>query len=102
MEGDDDYNEFEKGNADSEGIEKVSAGSVHKGDLLMIKGHPCKIASSSTAKTGKHGSAKAMFTGIDIFNGNKYECTYSTQDNVEAPVCKRVEYALINIDDDGF
>jgi translation initiation factor 5A len=95
-------NEFTKGDAGSEGIERVSAGSLHKGDLVMIKDHPCRVVAFSTAKTGKHGSAKAMITGIDIFTANKYECTFSTGDNVDAPVCKRSEYTLINIEDDGF
>ena len=68
----------------------------------MIKDRPCKVVSFSTAKTGKHGSAKAMVTGIDIFTANKYECTFSTGDNVDAPVVKRLEYSLINIDDEGY
>ena len=97
-----EYNEFESSNAGSTGMEKVYAGSLHKGDLVMIKGHPCKVMAFSTAKTGKHGSAKAMITGIDLFNSNKYECTFSTGDNVDAPVVKRVEYSLINIEDDGY
>ena len=96
-----DY-QFEAGDAGSAGIEKVSAGSLKKGDLVMIKGHPCKVVSFSTAKVGKHGSAKAMVTGIDIFTSNKYECTFSTGDNVDAPLMKRIEYTLINIEDDGF
>jgi translation initiation factor 5A len=98
---DSDY-QFEAGDAGSAGIEKVSAGSLKKGDLVMIKGHPCKVVSFSTAKTGKHGSAKAMVSGIDIFTSNKYECTFSTGDNVDAPVMKRLEYTLVNIEDDGF
>ena len=68
----------------------------------MIKGHPCKVVSFSTAKTGKHGSAKAMVTGIDIFSSSKYECTFSTGDNVDAPVMVRKEYTLINIEEDGY
>ena len=98
---DSDY-QFENADSGSAGIEKVSAGSLKKGDLVMIKGHPCKVVSFSTAKTGKHGSAKAMVTGIDIFSSNKYECTFSTGDNVDAPLMKRVEYTLVNIEDDGF
>jgi len=94
--------QFETGDAGSGGIEKVSAGSLKKGDLVMIKGHPCKVVSFSTAKTGKHGSAKAMVTGIDIFSSNKYECTFSTGDNVDAPLMKRQEFTLINIEDDGY
>jgi translation initiation factor 5A len=68
----------------------------------MIKGRPCKVVSFSTAKTGKHGSAKAMVTGIDIFTASKYECTFSTSDNVDAPLQTKIEYTLINIDDEGF
>ena len=58
----------------------------------MIKGKPCKVTDFSTAKTGKHGAAKAMVTGIDIFNGNKLECTFSTGDNVDSPVVQKIEY----------
>jgi translation initiation factor 5A len=98
-----DYEEsFETGDAGSGGIEKISAGNLKKGSLVMIKGHPCKVVSFSTAKTGKHGSAKAMITGIDIFTSNKYECTFSTGENVDAPVLTRTEYTLINIDDEGY
>ncbi len=68
----------------------------------MIKGHPCKVVSFSTAKTGKHGAAKAMVTGIDIFSSSKYECTFSTTDNVDAPLVVRKEYTLNYIDDEGF
>ena len=68
----------------------------------MIKGHPCKVVSFSTAKTGKHGAAKAMVTGIDIFTSNKYECTFGSGDNVDAPLVVLREYTLINIDDEGF
>ncbi len=96
-----DY-DFAGGDAGSAGIEKVSAGSLKKGDLVMIKGRPCKVASMTTAKPGKHGSAKAIITAIDIFTSNKLETTFSTGDNVDAPVVKRVEYTLINIEEDGY
>lgn len=96
-----DY-DFEKSDAGSALIEKVSAGSLHKGDLVMIKDHPCKITAYTTAKPGKHGAAKAIMTGTDLLTGSKYECTYSTGDTVDAPLVKRTEYNLINLDDDGF
>jgi translation initiation factor 5A len=96
-----DY-QFEQGDSGSAGIEKIQAGSLKIGSLVMIKGHPCKVVSFSTAKTGKHGAAKAMVTGIDIFSSNKYECTFSTGENVDAPVVERKEYTLNFIDDEGF
>lgn len=96
-----DY-QFEQGDSGSAGIEKIQAGCLKIGSLVMIKGHPCKVVSFSTAKTGKHGAAKAMVTGIDIFSANKYECTFSTGENVDAPVVDRKEYTLNFIDDEGF
>jgi translation initiation factor 5A len=43
-----------------------------------------------------------MVTGIDIFSSSKYECTFSTTDNVDAPLVVRKEYTLNYIDDEGF
>jgi len=43
-----------------------------------------------------------MVTGIDIFSSNKYECTFSTSDNVDAPIVQKKEYNLNFIDDEGF
>ncbi len=93
---------FETTDAGASGMNLVEAGALHKGDLVMIKNHPCKITNFDTAKVGKHGSAKAMITGVDIFSGQKLECTYSTGDTVEAPNTKRTELQLVNIDDEGF
>lgn len=93
---------FEQGDSGSAGIEKIQAGCLKIGSLVIIKGHPCKVVSFSTAKTGKHGAAKAMVTGIDIFSSNKYECTFSTGENVDAPVVERKEFTLNFIDDEGF
>ena len=70
-----DY-EFEKSDAGSAGIVKIGANSLKRGDLVMIKDHPCRVTSFSTAKTGKHGSAKAMVTGknylLDIYPGYRH------------------------------
>ena len=38
----------------------------------MLKGYPCKVTDYSTAKPGKHGSAKATIVGTDIFTGKKH------------------------------
>lgn len=96
-----DYH-FEQGDSGSAGVEKIQAGCLKIGSLVLIKGHPCKVVSFSTAKTGKHGAAKAMVTGIDIFSSQKYECTFSTGENVDAPVVQRKEYTLQYVDDDGY
>ena len=68
----------------------------------MMKGKPCKIVDMSTSKTGKHGHAKVNMTGIDIFDGRKYEDMSPSTHNMEVPNVKRVEYNLIDITDEGY
>jgi len=80
----------------------MQAGSVRKGTVVLLKGHPCKVMDIATAKTGKHGSAKAKMTGIDIFTNNKYEEIYPTSHNIDVPHISRIEYTLVDITDEGF
>ena len=65
----------------------------------MMKGFPCKVTEVNTAKPGKHGSAKVITKGKDILTGKQYECTFHSGDMVDAPITKRDEYLLLNIDD---
>lgn len=51
----------------------------------MLKGYPCKVIDYSTAKPGKHGSAKASIVGIDIFTGKKYEDSMPTSASAYIP-----------------
>merc|ERR1711934_1166868 len=80
----------------------MQAGAIRKGGHVLLKGKPCKVVEVTTSKTGKHGHAKAHFTGIDIFTGKKYEDLCPTSHNMEVPNIKRTEYTLMDITDDGF
>lgn len=68
----------------------------------MLKGFPCKVTDYSTAKPGKHGSAKASIVGLDIFTGKKYEDSMPTSANVMIPIVNKIEYEVADIDDDDF
>lgn len=68
----------------------------------MLKGFPCKVTDYSTAKPGKHGSAKASIVGIDIFTNKKYEDSMPTSATVLIPNVNKVEYQVADIDDDDF
>jgi len=61
--GSEDNNNFEAGDAGSADAVPVQVGSVKKGGYCMLQGHPCKVTDYSTAKPGKHGSAKATIVG---------------------------------------
>lgn len=69
---------------------------------MVIGGRPCKVVSTSTSKTGKHGSAKIHFVATDIFTGKKIEDISPSTANLEAPNVKRDELPLLDIDEEGF
>jgi len=94
--------EFETVDAGSSSTYPTSAGEIKKNGFMVINGRPCKVVDYSTAKTGKHGHAKASITGIDIFNGRKYEDSVPTSHNVEVPIIKRSEWQAIAVDADGY
>ena len=90
--------EFEVTDAGASSETLVEAGRRKPGSLLMMKGEfPCKVTQFSTAKPGKHGSAKAMITGKDIFTDKQYEETFGTGDMIPAPVVVNTEYTCIDL-----
>ena len=95
----DDEN-FENTDAGASMFEKTDTNRLKNGSLVMIKNCPCKVTDVSTAKPGKHGSAKVILKGKDILTSKVYECTYHAGDMVDAPIVKRQEYTLLNIDDE--
>lgn len=56
----------------------------------------------STAKPGKHGSAKATVVGNDIFSNKKYEDTAPTGAGALVPNVTKEELEVADIDEDDF
>jgi translation initiation factor 5A len=94
--------DFEQVNSGASLTYPTSAGNIKKNGHIVINGRPCKVVDYSTAKTGKHGSAKASIVGIDVFTGKKMEASIPTSLNVEVPNLKRVNYQIIAIDGENF
>ena len=76
----------------------TQAGAIKKGGYCMLKNFPCKVTEFSTAKPGKHGSAKATIVGYDIFTNKKYEDGWPTSHNVRVPVIKKTELKVVDVD----
>lgn len=93
--------EFQKKHEGSQTF-PATAGSLKKGDYIVIDGHPCKVVELTTAKTGKHGHAKASITAIDIFTGKKLEESAPTSHNVDCPNVVKTDYELVSIDNNDF
>lgn len=95
--------EFEKVDSGASDAVPISVADVKKGvHILMGENRPCKVMEITTSKTGKHGHAKANITGIDIFNGRKYQDVCPVSHAKEAPNIKREEWTVMSVDDEGY
>ena len=95
--------EFEKVDSGASDAVPLSVADVKKGTyILMGENRPCKVMEIATSKTGKHGHAKANITGVDIFNGKKYQDVCPVSHSKEAPNIKREEWTIMGIDDEGY
>ena len=95
-------NEFETGDSGALNTELAEAGRMKPGSLIIMKEQwPCKVTAFSTAKPGKHGSAKAMITAKDIFTDKQYDETFGTGDMIPRPIVTKTELVCMDVDDDG-
>eukprot|EP00747_Dinoflagellata_sp_TGD_P152879 gnl/TRDRNA2_/TRDRNA2_177348_c0_seq11.p1 gnl/TRDRNA2_/TRDRNA2_177348_c0~~gnl/TRDRNA2_/TRDRNA2_177348_c0_seq11.p1 ORF type:complete len:196 (+),score=54.66 gnl/TRDRNA2_/TRDRNA2_177348_c0_seq11:79-588(+) len=97
----DDEPTFESTDAGAAHTYPMEAGELRKGSLVMLKGHPCKVAEVTSSKTGKHGHAKCHIVGIDIFTAKKYEELCAASHNIAIPFAKRTEYQMLTADGDS-
>ena len=96
-----DDNDFEQGDSGASINELAEAGRMKPGSLIIMKDvYPCKVTAFSTAKPGKHGSAKAMITAKDIFTDKQYDETFGTGDMIPRPIVSKTEMQVIGYEDD--
>ena len=96
----DNENEFEVTESGATITNLVEAGRLKNNSAVMIKDHPCRVTDFSTAKPGKHGSAKAMVFGKDVFTDKMYTESFGTGDMIPAPILEKTEYTLINLEEE--
>lgn len=94
---------FDKVDAGASMTFPLSISDVKKGShIVMGEGRPCKVMEISTSKTGKHGHAKANITGVDIFNGRKFQDVCPVSHSKDSPNISRTEWTVMSLDDDGY
>ncbi|HET7324041.1 MAG TPA: translation initiation factor IF-5A [Halococcus sp.] len=69
-----------------------------EGSYVMIDDAPCRITAYSTAKPGKHGSAKARVEGKGVFDGNKRNFTQPVDAKVWVPIINRKQGQVVNVE----
>jgi len=76
---------------------QVQAGSLSKGDFVLIKGNPCKIVEFSTSSA--RGQSKCSITGVDVFTNKQYEENCASSHGLIAPIVSVQTYSVLEADD---
>ncbi|MFB6200936.1 MAG: translation initiation factor IF-5A [Halorhabdus sp.] len=73
---------------------------LDEGSYVMMDDVPCKITSYSTAKPGKHGSAKARIDGKGVFDGKKRSLSQPVDAKVWVPIIERKQGQVVSVSGD--
>ncbi|MXR52120.1 translation initiation factor IF-5A [Halovenus sp. WSH3] len=73
---------------------------LDEGSYVLIEDTPCKITSYSTAKPGKHGSAKARIDAEGVFDGQKRSLSQPVDAKVWVPIINRKQGQVIDVRSD--
>ena len=73
---------------------------LDEGSYVLIEDTPCKITSYSTAKPGKHGSAKARIDAKGVFDGKKRSLSQPVDAKVWVPIINRKQGQVIDVRND--
>ncbi len=72
---------------------------LDEGSYVMIDDVPCKITSYSTAKPGKHGSAKARIEAKGVYDGQKRSLSQPVDAKIWVPIINRKQGQVLDVRD---
>jgi translation initiation factor 5A len=73
---------------------------LQEGSYVMMDDTPCEINSYSTAKPGKHGSAKARIEGKGVFDDRKRSLSQPVDAKVWVPIIERKGGQVVSVSGD--
>jgi translation initiation factor 5A len=73
---------------------------LQEGNYVMIDDAACKINAYSTAKPGKHGSAKARIEAEGVFDGKKRSLSQPVDAKIWVPIINRKQGQVVSVDGD--
>jgi translation initiation factor 5A len=80
--------------------EQKQVRELQEGSYVMMEESPCKINHYSTAKPGKHGSAKARIEGKGVFDGKKRSLSQPVDAKVWVPIIERKGGQVVSVSGD--
>jgi len=78
--------------------EQKEVRDLREGAYAMMNDAPCKITSYSTAKPGKHGSAKARIEGRGVFDDKKRSLSQPVDAKIWVPVIERKQGQVVSVE----
>ncbi|WP_440007126.1 translation initiation factor IF-5A [Halomicrococcus sp. SG-WS-1] len=78
--------------------EQKEVRDLQEGNYVMVEDAPCKINSYSTAKPGKHGSAKARIEAEGVFDGKKRSLSQPVDAKIWVPIIERKQGQVVSIE----
>ncbi len=73
---------------------------LDEGSYVMIDDTPCQITAYSTAKPGKHGSAKARVEAQGVFDGKKRSLSQPVDAKIWVPIINRKQGQVVSVSGD--
>jgi translation initiation factor 5A len=78
--------------------EQQEVRDLDEGSYVMMDDAPCQINAYSTAKPGKHGSAKARIEGKGVFDDKKRSLSQPVDAKVWVPIIERKQGQVVNVE----
>ena len=80
--------------------EQTQVRDLGEGSYVMIDDAPCRITAYSTAKPGKHGSAKARIEAVGVFDGKKRSLSQPVDAKIWVPIIERKQGQVVSVESD--
>ncbi len=82
-------------------IKHKSAGSMQKGNYVVIDGAACIVTDVKISRPGKHGHAKVNLTAVGMIDGKKRNIVVPGHDNLEVPVIEKKNAQVLSVSGDS-
>ncbi|MCC7574187.1 translation initiation factor IF-5A [Candidatus Woesearchaeota archaeon] len=78
-------------------IKYKSAGSLQKGNYVVMDGVACIVSDVNISRPGKHGHAKVNFSGVGLLDGKKRNMVLPGSDNVDIPIIDKRNAQVLSV-----
>jgi translation initiation factor 5A len=79
---------------------QVEVRDLDEGSYVLIDDAACQINGYSTAKPGKHGSAKARVEAEGVFDGKKRNLSQPVDAKIQVPIINRKQGQVVSTEGD--